>query len=367
MKLNTEEGLRTVLRKALAGREDAARTLLQDLVREPAAAPEHIHQYIFASALSRRLDPARSAEMNLYLRRFALPQITLFELLAQHLPTVSLSVAVSGELLARFLGGHEEVTLLDVGIGTGRQEAEVVRALGAQGRAPARLCVFAVEPDAASLAQAAENLAAAARDTGVELRFHPLNLVAEELRDEHWHRIGASGAPLVAHAAFALHHLRDRGDGYCARAGFFRSLRRLDPLAVVLCEPSADHQTHLVGERFENCWRHFGLTFELIDRAGIPPREAAALKTFFAREIEDIIGSPEEFRYERHESAPVWVERLRQAGFTPLADFGLGDHIRHDVIDVRQREGYVGLDYRGETLVAVICATGAEAPAAPIA
>jgi hypothetical protein len=366
MNVSKENALRAVLRAALEGREDEARFLLGGVVADRPDAgsdPEGLQDYIFASALSRRLDPARSAEINLYLQQFELQQISLFNLLAEHLPTVSLSVAVSNEILAGFLAGWDEVALLDLGIGTGRQEVAMLRDLAERDELPRRLTVFAVEPDADSLRAAEAALRAATRELGVELEFHGLNLIAEELREEHWALFGSTRGPLVMHAAFAAHHIRDRGNGYCARTEFFRRLRQLNPLAVVLCEPSSDHHTHLLGERFENSWRHFGLTFDLIDRAGLPPREAAAIKMFFAREIQDIVGNLEETRCERHESVSAWVERLRRAGFTPYGDFVLSDRIRHEVVAIKPREGYVGMDYSGETLVAVICATSGDAAA----
>lgn len=366
MSVSKENTLRGVLRATMEGRLEDARRLLELAVADRPGAeadPEGLQDYIFASALSRRLDPARSAEINLYLQRFELQQISLFNLLAQHLPTVNLSVSVSNEVLAGFLAGWDEVALLDVGIGSGRQEVAVLHELAERDALPRRLTVFAVEPDPASLEGAREALVQVAGELGVELEFHAFNLVAEELQDEDWGVIGSARGPLVMHAAFAAHHIRDRGDGWCARAEFFRRLRLLNPLAVVLCEPSSDHHTGLLGERFENSWRHFGLTFDLIDRAGLPAREAAAIKMFFAREIQDILGNAEDARCERHESVSTWVERLRRAGFTPYRDFVLSDRIRHDVVSVRPREGYVGLDYAGETLVAVICATSGD-PAA---
>ncbi|HEX2094212.1 MAG TPA: GRAS family protein [Longimicrobiaceae bacterium] len=367
MNVSKENALRAVLRAALEGREDDARILLNSVVEDrpdPGTDPEGLQDYIFASALSRRLDPECSAEINLYLRQFELSQISLFNLLAQHLPTVSLSVAVSNQLLGSFLEGWEEVTLFDVGIGTARQEAAVLREMAARDALPRRLTVIALEPDAASLCEAEAVLSQTAHEIGLDLDFRPMNMLVEELEDRHWGLIGSAPGPLVVHSAFALHHIRNRHNGFCSRAEFFRKLRLLSPLAVVLCEPSSDHHTGLLGERFENCWRHFGLTFDLIDRGDLPAREAAAIKMFFAREIQDILGNTDDSRCERHESVVSWVERLRRAGFTPYDDFALPDGIRHEVVSIRPREGYVGLDYAGETLVAVICATSGDPAAA---
>ena len=349
-----------VVEETLAGREDVARRLLAHLVDHLDAdqRPEDLQYYIFASALSRRLASERTAEINLYLRQFGSTQISLFNLLAEHLPTVSLAGPLANALLSRFVGGHEEVTLLDIGIGSGRQETALLYALAAEGRLPKRLNVIAIEPDAGSLIEAQTALWEASVELGFELDFLPVHKLVEELDDADWTYFAGYDSPLVVHAAFAAHHVRCT-DASPARDELFRRLRELDPDAVVLAEPNSNHHSSSLRERFLNAWYHFGLTFRLIDRLGVSREESAAMKMFFAREIDDIVANAEETRCERHENVETWVERLRRAGFTPYADTGFArDFARHDAVRVTAREGYVGLDYADETLVAVICATG---------
>ncbi len=358
--------LLAVVDEIAAGRIQGARRLLAhhvDAQLGPDA--DDLPYYIFASALSRRVASEKTAEINLYLRRFQDPQISLFNLLATHLPTVALAGPIANALLARFLGGHDEVTLLDIGIGSGRQETALLYALARAGRLPRRLNLVAVEPDAESLETARASLAAAAGALGMELRFTGINRVVEELDAADWERVAAYHAPLVVHAAFAAHHLRRAGTS-CPRDDLFRRLRELDPDAVVLAEPSSDHHTSSLRARFENAWHHFGLTFRLIDRLGVGDAEAAAMKMFFAREIEDILGNDEEARCERHEPVEAWMERLRRAGFTPYADLGFARELPSEHVRVAPREGYVGLDYADETLVAVICATSGVPAASPV-
>lgn len=349
----------SVVEETLAGRDDVARSLLAHLVDrelDASARAEDLQYYIFASALSKRLASEKHAAINLYLRQFQQTQISLFNLLAQRLPTVSLAAPVANTLLSRFMGGLDEVTLLDIGIGSGRQEVALLYAMAGEGVLPRKLNVIAVEPDAGSLLEAQFTLADAAEGLGVELEFVPVHKVIEDLDDEDWASFAAYDAPLVVNAAFAAHHVRCT-DGSSLRDDLFRRLRTLDPDAVVLSEPNSDHHTSSLRDRFENAWAHFGLTFRLIDELGVGTDESAAMKMFFAREIEDILANDEDARCERHEPVDVWVERLRRAGFTPYADLDLVRAFRHDAVRVSAREGYVGLDYGDETLVAVICAT----------
>jgi len=351
--------LLSVAQEAAAGREDNARALLARLVDEQLQGDAHgtdLHAYIFATALSRRLNSDKTAELNLYLRQFRDTQISLFNLLALHLPTVSLTAPVANELLARFVGGHDEVTLLDIGIGSGHQEVSMLRVLAGQGRLPRRLNVIAIEPDAGSLIESQSALFEATVEAGVELEFVPVHKVIEDVTDEEWAEFASFECPLVVNASFAAHHIRC-AEGEPLRDQVFRRIRELDPDAVVLAEPSSNHHAASLVERFKAAYHHFGLTFRLIDQLEVTPQEAAAMKMFFAREIEDIVANAEESRCERHEPVEVWVERLRRAGFTPYADFEFARALRHPLVRVAPRDGYVALEYAEEPLVAVICAT----------
>lgn len=351
--------LLAVVHETLAGRTENARALLADLVDDhldAGARGDDLQYYIFASALSRRLESDKAAEINLYLRQFEKTQISLFNLLAEHLPTVSLAGPLANEVLARYMGGQDEVTLLDVGIGSGRQEVALLHLLAAQGRLPRRMTVVAVEPDAGSILEASAALAETAGELGLELEFHPVHKVVEELDEEDWRMFASFDAPLFVLGAFAVHHVRS-APGERARDALFRRLRALNPDAVVLCEPSSNHDSPSLVERFEAAWHHFGLTFRIIDGLEVSDREKAAMKMFFAREIEDILANAEETRCERHEPVGAWVTRLREAGFTPCAEWGAVGHPAAGPVRVAARDGYLGLDYGDETLVAILCAT----------
>jgi hypothetical protein len=351
--------LLSVVQEAQAGRETAARTLLDRLVGEQmdgGADGRDLHFYLFARALSKRLASEKTAEINLYLRQFQDTQISLFNLLARHLPTVALTAPIANQLLARFVGGHEEVALFDIGIGSGHQEVAMLRLLAEQGRLPQRLNVVAIEPDAGSLIEAQMSLFEMSVELGFELEFIPVHKVVEDMSEAEWGEVAAFDCPLVVNASFAAHHIQCTEDSPL-RDRIFCRIRELDPDAVVLAEPSSNHHAAGLVERFKAAWNHFGLTFRLIDELDVEPHEAAAMKMFFAREIEDIVANGEATRCERHEPVEHWVMRLRRAGFSPCVDFEFARAMRHDLVRVAPREGYVGLDYGDETLVAVICAT----------
>jgi hypothetical protein len=355
------------MEQVLAGRFlEADRTLAALRVRLDVDAHAEDMQYlIFAAALSQRLGGESSAEFNLYRRRFEQSQIGLFSLLASKLPFVSMSGAIANEMLTGFIRGHEAVTLLDVGIGRGQQEVALLHRLAGADALPQRLNVFAVEPDPESLATAREALGAAAQRLGLRLGFHGFACVAEDMTGEHWRLLESLPGQRLATAAFALHHIAERpAPAPDAREGFFHRLAQWAPAGVVLCEPSSNHHRVPLDERFQNAWRHYGFIFQLLEELDISRQEKNAIKLFFSREVEDVLGTGEEAqRAERHEPAGAWLARLERTGFTPARGLEKPWPAAHPSIAVRPHVGYVGLEYREETIVAILCASAAPARA----
>lgn len=355
---NKYPAVASVIDAIVTGCEDAARRILSRLLNSLQGGdgePEDIQALIFARALSKRLAWERHEEINLYLQQLGLPQIALFNLVAKHLPTVALAGQVGNEILAEQFAGNDEITLLDIGIGTGQQEIALIRLLAERSALPRVLHVVALEPDPSSLACAGGALHEIAAQVGLDLRFYGVNKLVEELGQEDWDFFATLPGKRVVNASFAVHHVRNT-ESLDARDDLFRRLRALGAEAVVLCEPNADHLNSSLRRRFQHCWQHFGATFQLIDSLGLSREERNAMKMFFAREIEDILASAEERRYERHEPAARWLSRLAEAGFQPANDLGRIGAEGRGGVEVVAREGYVGLDFQQETLVAIVCA-----------
>ncbi|MDQ6635299.1 MAG: GRAS family protein, partial [Gemmatimonadota bacterium] len=349
--------LLAVLHEAHDERPEVARQVLDVLVDRQLdrESDDDVRYYVFANALAKRISTEPSASINLYLREYAQPQIELFNLVATHLPTVSAAGIVANRMLARHLGGRRAVTLLDIGIGTARQEVALLHDMARAGLLPDRLTVVAVEPNAHCLATAERALRDTAATLGLDLQFRGISAVIEDLSPEEWVTLRPDDEPLVVHAAFAAHHIRSgAGEG---RDEVFERLHALDPEAIVLCEPNADHHTQSFFRRFESAWDHFSRTFHLIDQLDIAPRDRRAMKLFFTREIEDIVANDESERCERHEPVAAWVNRLSRRGFGPASDLAGAAALRMSHIATSVHDGWVGLDFDGVTLVAIVCAS----------
>lgn len=352
--------LNSALRQIIAGDRERARESLSILVNQHlnlSAGSADLCYFIFAAALSKRVGEEVMEEINLYLRDYDVAQIRLFNLLATKVPTVSLTGPIANNLLATFMRGRDEVSLIDVGIGTGRQEVHLLHTLAARKALPRKLTIVGIEPSWESLEEANWVIMAAAMEVGADVEFRSIQKLAEQFSDEDWESLKALPGDILINEAFAVHHIISLDGGPDLRDHVFKKLCELNPTVFVLSEPNSDHHIGDLERRFENCWNHFGLTFKLIDELDIEERDKNALKVcFFGREIEDILGNGERFRCERHEPATAWLSRLERAGFVRYRAFSSLSAFAHDAIRVVAHDGFVGLDYGGETLVAVLCA-----------
>ena len=343
--------------EAGADRELAA--LLDDVGED--ADPRAVLLYVFGAALARRLSPATERRAGLYLERFEVPQIHLFQLLVTSLPLVGLATSLSSALLERACLGEQAPTVLDVGAGSGRQLATLIEALGAAraaGRpAPHSLTVLAVEPAAAALAQAARSVAAASAAAELPVTFHAFEGTIESLPAADWRRMRAlCPSPPVINASFALHHVADL-DGRDVRDDVLRRLRWLGPRLLVLSEPNLHSHEPDFYTRFRLCFSHFELVFAAIDGLPVQDRDKNALKVcFFGREIVDMLGRPEGRRTERHESTSSWLRRLEASGWEARFDAGVPTRADGGV-EVRARETHASIEFGGEPIISVLCAT----------
>ncbi|MGW5640866.1 aminotransferase class I/II-fold pyridoxal phosphate-dependent enzyme, partial [Streptomyces sp. NPDC003832] len=265
----------------------------------------------FVAGLRARLGGTETG--NLYLRTGDVAQIDLFAVLDRHLPLLRAS-RIANDALLPFLDGRTQATVLALGIGGGGQERDLLT------RAPQlrSLTVFGVDVAPGSVRAARSALLAAGADTATSVDYRAVHSPAECLPDEVWESLREAPGPLLVTASFALHHMRDTREGEDSRTVLFRKLRELSPAAVALCEPDSDHHLLPLRSRLANAWHHYGTLFAAIDATHATAREKAAMKRFFGREIQNVIGAADDDRYERHEPASTWMNRFTSAGFRLL-------------------------------------------------
>ncbi len=340
-----------------SGADQALRSLMARLDGHPD--PRAVGLYVFAAGLARRLSGQAVVEANLYLGRFEVPQIHLFNLLGRAVPFVGLATRLGNEAILKAMAGVARPTLIDVGIGTGRQACVLLETMAASGRQPEQLTVIGIEPSDWALDEARRNIEATAERLGVEVSFFGVVALAEQMTNADWRRVAqACTARPVVNASFALHHIADDAQGNDRRDAVLAQLRALEPALLVLAEPDVDHLERGFYARFTNCLAHFGAVFRTLDRLPLAQADRDALKVgFFGREIADILGNPDALRAERHESSASWARRLRRAGFGLQVAAGQTDEqAGAGAVTVRAREGRLSLDAQDVPVVAIFTA-----------
>ncbi|MBD0741377.1 GRAS family protein [Streptomyces sp. CBMA152] len=317
---------------------------------------------LYLEALTHRIgaEPGHADETNLYRQQYAdHAQIDLYYLLCEHLPFMHTTPAVTNLLAAPLQrDGVEQAVVLSIGIGHARQEAALLDELARPG-APLRRCtVVGIDPDAESLAKAERRLreSDAVAKHGLELDFLPVPRIAEEVEPADWQCIAALDGVLVVNSTLAVHHMQDAAPGHDARDEFFQRLRLLAPAVVVLTEFDSDHHDVSLPQRFFNSWHFFGSILRAIEDSAATDAEKDLMTTFFRREVMNIVGARTDAqRFERHEPARAWLERLHRCGFAPVCpdpalDTAHGHHAVHATSD------HVRLTCRDRTICAVIAA-----------
>lgn len=333
---------------------EARNELLEDLIAACASGREQHSEkmlgYLMGVNLRMRFSGAGITE-NLYDSTGSVSQIRLFDILIQQFPFVKHSQELVNAAILDILRQHEEVCIIDIGIGLGTQMLQVLEQ--AKNLTNLRkLTLVGIEPFENALQTATEKMALIREQTGYELEFVPVLAYIEELGLQQF--VPADTACIV-NASLALHHIRtDAG-----RNRVIAGVRALQPEAFFLIEPSSNHFTNDLAARMLNSYEHFRGIFNVIDRLDASAEDKTALKLFFGRELEDILSKSEDGeRFEKHEPVSAWLHRLQQAGFTADASRLLREP--KEVLGVHIQpvaKGYVGFSEGAETILAMIAAS----------
>lgn len=274
--------------------------------------PESLFNYTLTKAMRKHTTGTQSQE-HIYLQRFEIPQIRLFELLIQQFPLANLSQHCTNTLLIDALAQHTHPVLMDIGIGTGFQVANIIEGLSKKENSHVKhLTVVGIEPFADAVTTAHENV----KRVSAQAPF-TVELVTEVAFIENYTLetlqalLPAQHDGIYANASFALHHIQHASQ----RKTVFELLKTLGIKALALSEPNSNHYEPNYQRRFQNCVNHYGALFRIIDTLDITNTEKAALKLFFSREIDDVLGNSEEVRVEKHYATEQWEQLLTETGF----------------------------------------------------
>jgi hypothetical protein len=299
-------------------------------------------------ALKKKTTPQNTDE-NIYLKKYEIPQIQLFNILIDKFPFVKYSQHFTNHAIVEAIGSDNEASIIDIGIGVGTQMINVIELLKNNTRLK-KLHIVGIEPANEALKIAEQNILSQQNDLPFEIQFTSVN---EFIENVNFATIKDLSGTIIVNASLALHHIQSSEK----RSEIISGIKKIKPAVFILIEPNVNHFETDFYQRFRNCYNHFHGIFKVIDNLEIDLLDKNALKLFFGREIEDIIGKEEQDRFEKHEPATHWIERLKHNRFSiaenllkPTVDSIAGVDIKF------HKEGFLGFTVQSETVLAVICA-----------
>lgn len=307
---------------------------------------------LFIKALKKHIGPIGIDE-HIYLQKFEIPQIKLFDLIIKHFPFVTLGHTIVNNTIVKKISNYNFVTLIDIGIGRGIQVINLIKELNnTENSHLEKLTIIGIEPFQDALDKTHELIVNKSLESKFWIDFIPLNGFVENYNfDELKRHIPLFNQFLVINESLTLHHVQSSEK----RNQIFRDLAKYKPNQFMLTEPNVDHFERDFHKRFENSYKHFSHVFKVIDNLEINKQEKNALKLFFGREIEDIFGKKFEERYERHEPAEMWIYRLKNTGYEITNHFELPESIESKDIKIDFNDkGFLGFTHEDETILAII-------------
>lgn len=313
---------------------------------------EKLLSTLIINAFRKLMDPSDNEE-HIYLKKYDITQIELFQELIREFPFVKWGHDLANRLIFNKVKFSNKVVVIDIGIGQGIQAYNLLKLLDSSKNIK-EVVIIGIEPFEDSIKQAEQHISSLNEQVGFSIEFFPVNMFIQDISTATLREItNRYEGDIVINASLSIHHIQTLEE----RVNVLNTLRGLNPMGIVLLEPNIDHFEPDFYRRFQNCYQHYYHIFKVIDQLSIDQTPKNALKLFFGREIEDVLGKNNEERYEKHEPAFRWIEKLKGCGFIvrnhffdelPEIDFGIKLQFVPD--------GYLGFSYQSETVLAIIYA-----------
>lgn len=305
------------------------------------------------SGLNYRLqEPATIPSVNTYLKPYEVPQIVLFDILANRFPIVLESQRLLEEWVMQQSKGHRRLCIIDIGIGRGLQMVRLLHALNDR-QTPLELTLIGIELNEEALAAAVTQMEIVKERMNYSFHFHPLAGAIETMDFTKVRQLIPDSADfLVVNASLTLHHIQSGR----ARNDLFRKLKTLHPDLLTLTEPNASTYTDELEKRICEAVSHFYALYHYTNTLPLTGEEKRSLKTFFSNDFFDPIALPNEARFEKLETGAQWVARAQKGGFQPLMPSAVrqGATAIPHIIEEELAPGYINFRYGPVNLLSVI-------------
>ncbi|MFM1963309.1 MAG: hypothetical protein RLZZ172_2154 [Bacteroidota bacterium] len=288
---------------------------------------------------------------NTYLQDLAVPQIELFDILANKFPIVLKAQEIINSLLCGRVNHHSEITILDIGIGRGLQIEKLLREIDKLPQVE-KVTVIGIEIFKPALDFTTQCMISLSKELHFDLNFIPLHSSIEAID----FRLLASKIPykstlFMVNASLCLHHVQSKEQ----RLNLLREINSFQPEIFTLIEPNTDCFTNDFEKRLENAFEHFNALYQYIDTLDLLTEQKMGLKQFFSTEFFDAIALPEAYRFEKYQTGEQWIETGKMAGFQPkdLSKIAAGINIS-DITCKSEESNYLNFKFKESNILSVI-------------
>lgn len=293
----------------------------------------------------------KGTAQNTYLRDFEIPQIKLFDILANHFPLVLESQQMAHDCLLRQMKDCRHLCIVDLGIG---RSVQMLRLLKSLNEVPSleQVTLIGVDIMEQAIQHSDHLLTHEKSNLRFRLDYHLINEVVEKTDFEAIRLlIPAENDFVYINASLTLHHVQKSEE----RDAIFSNCKSLGPDLFTLIEPNTSTFTDDFDLRVDRAIEHFYALYDYTNTLPLTVEEKRSLKTFFGNDFFDPIAHADEARFEKLERGEEWISRAGLAGFTSFVEEEWVKRKKIDNIELRIDDAhYTSFCYKGVDLLSLI-------------
>lgn len=223
----------------------------------------------------------------------------------------------ANEMLLRAFEGKERVHIIDFDIKQGLQWPSFFQSLASRTNPPHHVRITGIGESKLELNETGDRLHGFAEAMNLQFEFHP---VVDRLEDVRlWMLHVKEGESVAVNCVMQMHKTLYDGTGAAIR-DFLGLIRSTNPIALVLAEQEAEHNSEQLETRVCNSLKYYSAMFDAI-HTNLATDSLIRVKIeemLFGREIRNIVACEGSHRQERHVGFRHWRRMLEQLGFRSL-------------------------------------------------
>ncbi|CAH8321618.1 unnamed protein product [Eruca vesicaria subsp. sativa] len=240
---------------------------------------------------------------------------TALRFLNQATPIPKFIHYTANSMLLRAFEGKERVHIIDFDIKQGLQWPSFLQTLASRPNPPRHVRITGVGESKHELNETGDRLHGFADAMNLQFEFHPVVDRLEDVRV--WMLHVKEGEAVAVNCVSQMH--KTLYDGTAVR-DFVGLVRSTNPVAVVITEQEAEHNSVQLETRVFNSLKYYSAVFDVMHKhLGVDSLMRVKIEeVLFGREIRNIVACEGSHRQERHVGFGQWRRMLELLGFRSL-------------------------------------------------